>query len=216
MLRNIFTFSVAILACSLMAPETTQAQCSDCGGGSVVGSSIGGSSIGGLISGRAGRLGGGRLGSVFSRPSAAGAIYDADGMTETTATGFVSPRSTLTNAARDRFSPHPVYAYSNAGVESGNIHAWNGREQDVYAWHGGYQNWRWGTPTALVVPPTAAYQSSYAWGVGQTRSTPIHHQFGRGGRANVGGPSGEGAFSNTPYFPSSTDQFGVYPVRAPW
>jgi hypothetical protein len=128
---------------------------------------------------------------------------------------LIRPRSTVRNAAKDRFSPHSVYAYSNPGLTAGHVHAWNQNEQNVYAWHGGHQNWRWGTPTALVVPPTAAYGTSYAWGVGQVRSTPIHHQFGRGGAAMLGG-SGEGAFQNTPYWPHSTDQFGIYPVRAPW
>jgi hypothetical protein len=128
---------------------------------------------------------------------------------------FVGPGRTLKAASHDRFSPHPVYSYSNGGLQSAHIHNWNNSQQNVYAWHGGYQNWRWGNPTALVVPPTAAYQSSYAWGVGQTRSTPIHHQFGRGGAAMIGGGNGSG-FQQTPYWPSSTDQFGIYPVRGPW
>jgi hypothetical protein len=206
MLRNVLTYSIALLACGLMAAETTQAQCAGCGSDSVIGS-LG---IGGRLAGRTG----GRLGKLMSRPSASGAIYDADGMTQTT-TEFAG-RAAVKGAIQDHFTPHRAYAYSNHGITAGNIHEWNGQQQDVYAWHGGYQNWRWGTPTALVVPPNASYGSSYAWGVGQVRSTPIHHQFGRGGRANVGGPSGEGAFSNTPYWPSSTDQFGVYSVRAPW
>ena len=140
---------------------------------------------------------------------------DVDGRVQPTLRR-VRPRSTAIYAARNHYTPHPVYTYSNAGLLAGHTHAWNQAEQNVYSWHGGYQNWQWGTPTALVVPPTASYQSSYAWGVGQTRSTPIHHQFGRGNAAMIGGGADGSGFSRTPYWPQSTDQFGLYPVRAPW
>ncbi|QEG24531.1 hypothetical protein [Mariniblastus fucicola] len=146
--------------------------------------------------------------------SCGGGTFDADGMVMPTSQ-LVGPVRTIRGAARDNFSPHRVYAHSNSGLQAANTHSWNMDQQNVYSWHGGYQNWRWGTPTALVVPPTASYQSSYAWGVGQTRSTPIHHQFGRGGAAMIGGGNGAG-FRRTPYWPQSTDQFGVYPVRGPW
>ena len=154
-----------------------------------------GSSVGGRL--------GGRLAGRIARPGI--------GMGS-----FVGPRETVIGAAKDNFSPYRVYAHSNTGAEAANIHEWNNSQQNVYAWHGGYQNWRWGTPTALVVPPTASYMSSYAWGVGQTRSTPIHHQFGRGNAAMIGGGNGEQGFRWTPYWPQSTDQFGIYPVRSPW
>lgn len=195
-MRNVLTFSAAIAACALMATPSLQAQCSDCGVG-----------VGGRLGGRlAGRLGGARGG---------GASFDHDGMTMPTS-DFVGPRATVMAAARDNFTPHRAYAYSNAGLNAANTHNWNNDQQNVYSWHGGYQNWRWGTPTALVVPPTASYMTSYAWGVGQTRSTPIHHQFGRGGAATIGGSNGEQGFRQTPYWPQSTDQFGLYPVRSPW
>ena len=139
-------------------------------------------------------------------------ISDAEGVVQPQAK-FLQPRQTLTNAARDPFSPNPVYAYSNPGLRAGRTHAWNQDQAQNYSWHGGYNTWRFGQPTAVVVPPTASYQSSYAWGVGQTRSTPIHHQFGRG--AGSSGGVG-GGFQNTPYWPRSTNDFGYYPVRASW
>jgi len=177
MLRNILTLSV-VLACGLLLTPDAFAQCNDCGGGGIK-SRIGGRA-GGFIS---------KIKTNHGRHSAAGAIYDA--MTSPTSQ-LVGPKATLKFAARDGFSPHRVYSYSNAGLTASNVHAWNQQQMDSYAWHGGYKNWQYGTPTALVVPPTAGYQSSYAWGVGQTRSTPIHHQFGSGGAASVGGENGAG------------------------
>jgi hypothetical protein len=79
-------------------------------------------------------------------------------------------------------------------------------------WHGQYYWLRTGQPTALVVPPTITMQSNYSWGVSQNTMTPVWHQFS--GRAPSGG--GGGVFRATPYWPSHTDQFGVYPVRGPW
>lgn len=172
MIRNVLTFSIALAACALMAPSV-QAQCSDCSGGSRFG---------------------GRIGGLLNRGGGGGS-FDRDGMVMPTSE-FVGPGRTVISAARDNFTPHRAYAYSNGGLDAANTHQWNNDQQNVYAWHGGYKNWRWGTPTALVVPPTASYQSSYAWGVGQTRSTPIHHQFGRGGAAMIGGGNGSG-FSNS-------------------
>ena len=115
-------------------------------------------------------------------------------------------------AAQDKFSPHPYYAYTG-GVDAARTHEWNKTIAQQTPWHGGYNYWRWNAPTALVVPPTASFQSSYAWGVGQTRSMPINHQFGTMG---AGGGAGSSSFSQSPYLPSSTQQLGVYPVRAPW
>lgn len=148
---------------------------------------------------------GSRLGGLLNRSASVG--YDQDGM--------IGPNGSIRGIVRNNFTPERIYTYSKGGFDAAQVHAWNNNQQNVYAWHGGYKHWRWGTPTALVVPPTADYQSSYAWGVGQTKSTPIHHQFGRGGGAMIGGSNGS-HFQNTPYWPSSTDQFGVYPVRGPW
>jgi hypothetical protein len=79
-------------------------------------------------------------------------------------------------------------------------------------WHGEYYWLRTGQPTALVVPPTVTMQQNYSWGVSQNTMTPVYHQFG--GHAPSGG--GGGVFKATPYWPSHTNQFGVYPVRGPW
>jgi len=155
---------------------------------------------------------------LLRRGNRGGTIYagrDIEGVVQANDVGFVSPVQTAKMALHDPYSPHRYYAYSNRGIESGLIHQWNQSEAAGRPWHGGYSHWRYDEPTALVVPPTAAYHSTYAWGVGQVRSTPIHHQFGRGYNGTTGGGS-EGMFSRTPYWPSSTEQFGVYPVRAPW
>ncbi len=117
-------------------------------------------------------------------------------------------------AARDHFSPQPLYAYSRNGIDASRQHAWNQQQAQMYSWHGPNSYWRYNAPTAVVVPPTAAFQSEYNWGVGQTRSLPIYHQFGF---ANGGGEgNGTGVAPGTPYWPSSTGQMGLYPVRGPW
>ena len=160
-----------------------------------------GGKVRGIVSGAAGLI----LGPQTSP------VVGGDGMVQPQAK-FLHPKQTLTNAARDAFSPNPIYAYSNPGLRAGRTHAWNQSQANNYSWHGGHNSWRFGQPTAVVVPPTASYQSSYAWGVGQTRSTPIHHQFGRG----AGSSGGVGGSQNTPYWPRSTNDFGYYPVRASW
>jgi hypothetical protein len=83
----------------------------------------------------------------------------------------------------------------------------------VTPWHGGHYFLQTGQPTALVVPPTVGQQGRFAWGVGQNTLVPVYHQFGSG--VGMGG-GGTGMFQATPIWPSSTDQFGVYPVRGPW
>jgi hypothetical protein len=82
------------------------------------------------------------------------------------------------------------------------------------SWNGGYNETSYGMPLALVVPPTAEYQTHWGWGVGNTRVTPNVAQFGR----NWPGPTAytPRAFRPTPPWPSDTDQFGVYYVRGPW
>jgi hypothetical protein len=81
-------------------------------------------------------------------------------------------------------------------------------------WHGDYAYTPWGTPVALVVPPNSKMHSSWSWGVSQTEMIPIYHQFHRDYPGELG-PSGYPIYS-TPYWPSHTDQFGVYPIRGPW
>ena len=105
------------------------------------------------------------------------------------------------------FERNPRYCdcgYGNCGYGNGGYGGWNG----------GYYNTSYGMPVALVLPPTAEYQTHWGWGVGNTRVTPNVPQFGR----NWPGPSGYTpcAFRPTPPWPSDTDQFGVYYVRGPW
>lgn len=87
-------------------------------------------------------------------------------------------------------------------------------QSQTYPWHGDYYDTAWGTPVAVVVPPTAENQTHWGWGVGTTRVTPIQHQFQR----NYPGPSEykRSWFHATPAWPSSTDQFGDYYIRGPW
>jgi hypothetical protein len=81
------------------------------------------------------------------------------------------------------------------------------------SWHGPYYHTSYGAPVALLLPPTVSMQSSYSWGVAQTERYPVWPQFKRP-YANPGG-GGMGLYP-TPLWPSHTDQFGVYYVRAPW
>ncbi len=129
---------------------------------------------------------------------------------------YLGPARHIGLAARDHYSPDPFYAYSSAGLDATRMDYWNRQQSSAYSWHGGYNYWRWGAPTALVVPPTAAFQTEYNWGVAQTRSLPIYHQFTGDQGAAGGVVGGAGMYSNTPYWPSSTSQFGIYPVRGPW
>lgn len=81
-------------------------------------------------------------------------------------------------------------------------------------WHMGYANAAWGAPIAVVVPPTAEFQTHWGWGVGNTRVDTIDHQFSR----NWPGPAqgGRPVFRGAPSWPSDTDQFGYNYVRGPW
>jgi hypothetical protein len=121
------------------------------------------------------------------------------------------------NAIQDQYHPHPVYAYSRNGITATREHAWNMNQMESNPWHGNYSYWKYGTPTAVVLPPTAAFITTYQWGVGQTQSNPIHHQFQHQsyGGATAGGGGGT-QYRRTPYWPNSTRQFGLYGVRAPW
>ena len=109
---------------------------------------------------------------------------------------------------------------AEAQIQRAAINQWVYSQAMSTPWHGQYYNVNYGRPIALVVPPTAAMQSKYAWGVGNTVSVPIFHQFGRQYPGGMGGPGGvmgpNGVFLPTPYWPSNTDQFGVYYVRGPW
>jgi hypothetical protein len=85
------------------------------------------------------------------------------------------------------------------------------------SWHSAWYDPAEGRPIALVVPPTAEFQTQYAWGVPSSRVAPLYHQFRRPypGPGAVGG-SGAGGFMPTPRWPSDTVQFGVNAVRGPW
>ena len=220
-----FAAGVMLSAALCLSSNYAQAQCSSCGDSAVVSDGYVSDEFvsGDCASGGCGRSGklrnatGQLARKAVTLPLGvsgvnSGAIFDQDGRTQPQ-TDCVGPRAALTFAATDHFSPNPVYAYSHAGLEAGQVHAWNQQQANVNSWHGGYNSWRYGQPTALVVPPTASYQSTYSWGVGQTRSTPIHHQFGRGAGSSGGSAGG---YRNAPYFPWSTDQFGYYPVRGSW
>ncbi len=89
--------------------------------------------------------------------------------------------------------------------------AW--RQAQWSPWHGRYFHTEWGSPVALVVPPTATFQTNWGWGVGNTRISRINHQFARPYPGPYGGSEG---FRPTPRWPSDTTQFGVYSVRGPW
>ena len=95
-----------------------------------------------------------------------------------------------------------------------NCAAYDAYRARMSNWHGNYYDVAWGTPVALVVPPTAGRQTKWAWGVGNTEVTTIGQQFGRAYPGPYAG--GGAAFLPTPVWPSHTDQFGVYYVRGPW
>ena len=103
---------------------------------------------------------------------------------------------------------------ANAGGRRAVANRWGERYARTMPWHGQYYYAPWGAPVSLVVPPTANMQSSMGWGVAQTEMMPIYHQFAR---PYPGDGAGTGVgFLSTPYWPSHTDQFGVYYVRGPW
>ncbi|MBI3838231.1 MAG: hypothetical protein HY288_09905, partial [Planctomycetia bacterium] len=66
-------------------------------------------------------------------------------------------------------------------------------------WHGRNYNVQYGTPLALVVPPTAELQTDYTWGVTSSRVSRINHQFQRPWPNGYLAPHG---FRPTPPWPS--------------
>jgi hypothetical protein len=122
-------------------------------------------------------------------------------------------RQIVRGAMDVRKHPAPFYAHSSNGIDATRTHNWNMSQAMSNSWHANYYYPQYGAPLALVVPPTASFQSVYSWGVGRTQSLPIYDQFGLGaGSGMVGG----GGYNAPPYWPSNTNQFGVYPVRGPW
>ena len=169
---------------------------------------------GACVTGNCGSIGDGNCGPRAETPCRdAAPSNDCIGSVGPGGQRYLGPGKVIRLGLQDNYSPQRFYPYSSAGLDATRMNHWNGQQASQYAWHGNYNTWRYGAPTAMVVPPTAAFQTEYNWGVGQTRNIPIYHQFGGGG----GGVSGGGAgFLNTPYRPSSTSQFGYYPVRGPW
>lgn len=112
----------------------------------------------------------------------------------------------ITETARAGWGVRRMYG-SRAGARAAAV-------AQSTCWHGSHYYVPWGTPTALVVPPNVETQTHWGWGVGNTRVTPIHHQFQR----NWPGPgvSSTAPLRPTPPWPSDTDQFGVHYVRGPW
>ena len=90
-------------------------------------------------------------------------------------------------------------------------YAW--KRSQVYTWHGQHRYTQWGMPVALVMPPTAGMTTEHGWGVTNTRIRRVDHQFYRD---HLGPGQGHSGYRSTPYWPSDTTQFGVYPVRGPW
>ncbi len=114
-----------------------------------------------------------------------------------------------------RYHPRPIYAHSLRGIHSERVQQWNNDQAATSPWHGQYYHLQWGQPLALLVPPTAAFQTNYGWGAGQTTSLPINHQFARPYPGPASGGGGQ-HYLRTPNWRSNTNQSGVYPVRGPW
>jgi hypothetical protein len=86
-----------------------------------------------------------------------------------------------------------------------------------HPWHCNYYHMEYGSPVALVVPPTAERHYNLGWGVANSRLARTWHHFGRAYPGSVNGGGGYGQqFLATPPWPSDTSQFGVYYVRGPW
>jgi hypothetical protein len=87
------------------------------------------------------------------------------------------------------------------------------------SWHAGYYHTEWGAPLALMVPPTVRSHTRWSWGVAQSTTMPLYHQFERPYPGPPMGAAYDGLASPllpTPRWPSHTDQSGVYYIRGPW
>jgi hypothetical protein len=86
--------------------------------------------------------------------------------------------------------------------------------QRHYSWNYNYYDPAWGaSPHALVSPPNAKRHTEYNWGVCGNETTRINHQF-IGGMRSLPGAYGSPVYP-APVQPSSTNQMGVYYIRAP-
>ncbi len=97
------------------------------------------------------------------------------------------------------------------GLVRGRVAA---RQAATMPWHGYHYKPQWGMPLAMAVPPTAGTRTHWGWGVGNTRTTPIGHQYG----PHWPGPGvyDRRSYRQTPPWPTDTDQMGVYYIRGPW
>ncbi len=81
-------------------------------------------------------------------------------------------------------------------------------------WQDGYYSAAWGMPMAVLVPPTARWQTDYSWAAGGMRISRIDASFQR----QYPGPSSSyqmGKYLPAPPQPSDTRQMGFYNVRGP-
>lgn len=127
---------------------------------------------------------------------------------------FQTLKLSLVAAALVAIATVAIASSAQAGGPAGRADRLARQYASTRPWHGQYSHTNYGQPLALVVPPTAKSMGSYSWGVSQNEIRPLYHQFGRpypGNEAGLGN-----LFLPTPYWPSHTDQFGVYPVRGPW
>src|SRR5437868_6319816 len=76
----------------------------------------------------------------------------------------------------------PANYYLPSYVEHGHC-VWHHRQSPPppapLPWHCGYYDVEWGSPVALVVPPTTSRYREMGWGVGNTRMRRIGDQFDR-------------------------------------
>ena len=81
-------------------------------------------------------------------------------------------------------------------------------------WEDGYYDPAWGMPLAVLVPPTARWQTDYSWGAGSSRISHVNSRF----RPVYPGPESSyrmGDYLPAPPQPSDTRQMGDYNVRGP-
>jgi hypothetical protein len=101
--------------------------------------------------------------------------------------------------------PAPAAVYFRSG---------QGQSDPGGSWEGGYYDAAWGMPLAVIVPPTARWQTDYAWGAGGTRLSRINARF----HYEYPGPESgyrQGNYLPAPPQPSDTRQMGDYYVRGP-
>jgi hypothetical protein len=81
-------------------------------------------------------------------------------------------------------------------------------------WQDGYYDPAWGMPLAVLVPPTARWQTDYSSTVGSARISHINSRF----RPEYPGPQStyrQGDYLSAPPQPYDTRQMGDYYVRGP-